>query len=430
MRTLIKNVCLLTVSLFISQLAPCQSNKEWFLGKWTNGDNTIVLTKTTFVDSEGDVYPVKYDYSPESGYSIDFLDTDSNEYTGSGGELLGYDVTLDDKNQVIILSEAWHLAWKEQYSKKIPENVNAEFNSSQEKAQQLVFEFALEEGDKRIDANEMPSAIDEFKEAIQEDFGMSITNVSIEESPAGYIFSVTFEKELKYIPDHCFKYAPLIKIQLPEGIEHIGDAAFAHCDLLKVIVIPNSVTTIGESAFQECSSLTSITLPNSVTTIGESAFQECSSLTSITLPNSVTTIGEGVFWDCTCLTHVVIPNSVTTIKGSAFHGCTNLSEIILSSDNPFFTFDGSFLLNKSGDLLISSSKKNKIVVIPSSVTTIGDNAFSGYTSLTHIEIPNSVTTIGNGAFQNCSSLTSITLPNSVTTIGIAAFPETTQIIRK
>ena len=324
MRTLINNVCLLTVSLFISQLAPCQSNKEWFLGKWTNGDNTIVLTKTTFVDSEGDVYPVKYDYSPESGYRIDFLDTDSNEYTGSGGELLGYDVTLDDKNQVIILSEPWHLAWKEQYSKKIPENVNAEFNSSQEKAQQLVFEFALEEGDKRIDANEMPSAIDEFKEAIQEDFGMSITNVSIEESPAGYIFSVTFEKELKYIPDHCFEYAPLIKIQLPEGIEHIGDEAFANCDLLKVIVIPNSVTTIGESAFQECSSLTSISLPNSVTTIGEGVFWDCTCLTHIEIPNSVTTIGERAFLYCSSLTSITLPNSVTTIGIAAFPETTQI----------------------------------------------------------------------------------------------------------
>ncbi|WP_083822554.1 leucine-rich repeat protein [Prevotella sp. C561] len=38
-----------------------------------------------------------------------------------------------------------------------------------------------------------------------------------------------------------------------------------------------------------------------------------------------------------------------------------------------------------------------------------------------VTIPNSVTTIGQLAFSGCSSLTSVTIPNSVTTIGSEAF---------
>ena len=63
----------------------------------------------------------------------------------------------------------------------------------------------------------------------------------------------------------------------------------------------------------------------------------------------------------------------------------------------------------------------KYVTLPDGLTTIGDLAFSGCSSLTSITIPNSVTSIGGGAFAECSSLTSVTLGNSVTSIGSGAF---------
>ncbi len=64
---------------------------------------------------------------------------------------------------------------------------------------------------------------------------------------------------------------------------------------------------------------------------------------------------------------------------------------------------------------------NGTIIIPDSVTTIGDGAFRYCTRITSVAIPNSVTSIGDGAFSSCNGLTSITIPDSVTSIGGFAF---------
>ena len=84
---------------------------------------------------------------------------------------------------------------------------------------------------------------------------------------------------------------------------------------------------------------------------------------------------------------VEIPNGVTTLGDYAFQGCTSLTEI---------TF-------------------------PDSLTTINQNAFSGCTGLTNITLPDSLTTINSSAFSGCTGLTNITLPDSLTTINQNAF---------
>ena len=75
-------------------------------------------------------------------------------------------------------------------------------------------------------------------------------------------------------------------------------------------------------------------------------------------------------------------------------------------------------MSKDGTELILGCKTS---VIPDSVTSIGERAFSGCSSLQSIEIPNSVTSIGESAFSGCSGLRSIEIPNSVTSIGSGAF---------
>ena len=93
-----------------------------------------------------------------------------------------------------------------------------------------------------------------------------------------------------------------------------------------------------------------------------------------------------------CVTGINLPNCITTI------GHTNFF------DNVFKTFPNL-----------------KTIVIPESVTTIGNSAFVSCSKLTSITIPESVTSIGSMAFYNCTSLTSVTISEGVTSIGGYAF---------
>ena len=68
-------------------------------------------------------------------------------------------------------------------------------------------------------------------------------------------------------------------------------------------------------------------------------------------------------------------------------------------------------------VLIEYTGKDKDVVIPDSVTSIGENAFYCCRSLTSINIPDSMNSIGKSAFYECKSLTSITITNIVISIG-------------
>ena len=177
-----------------------------------------------------------------------------------------------------------------------------------------------------------------------------------------------------------------------------------------VVVIPDNVTRIGRYAFSCCKGLTSVTIPDSVTSIGSDAFSGCSGLTSVTIGNSVTRIGDSAFCNCTGLTSITIPDSVMSIDSDAFYGCSGLTSVHILDIAKWckISFEDSNAnpLRHTQNLYVNGVLV-KDLIIPDSVTSIGNYAFNGCSGLTSVTIGNSVTSIGKFAFEYCYKLVEV-----------------------
>ncbi len=233
--------------------------------------------------------------------------------------------------------------------------------------------------------------------------------------------SMTIPNSVISIEDQTFENCrSLTSVSIGNSVTSIGHMAFWGCNSLTSVTIGNSVISIGNEAFENCYALSSVTIPNSVESIGNSAFDWCDSLTNVTIGKSVSSIGKNAFLHCRNLSSLAIPKSVISIGESAFRGCTGLTSITVESGN--LKYDSrdncNALIETSTNTLITGCQNT---VIPNSVITIGNDAFSDCSYLASVTIPNSVITIGEGAFFHCSGLSDLIIGNSVTNIMAYAF---------
>ena len=244
------------------------------------------------------------------------------------------------------------------------------------------------------------------------------------------ITSFTFGNEVEHIPAFlCYGMSKLTEITIPNSVTSIGSAAFYGCSGLTEVTIPNSVTSIGSYAFSRCSGLTSITIPNSVTYIGSSAFEDCSGLTSViwnaknckdfssyssspfynirsnitsfTFGNEVEHIPAYLCYGMSKLTEITIPTSVTSIGDDAFSGCSGLTSVIWNAKNyEDFSFSTHPYFHVISSSITSFTFGNEVEHIPAYLCY-------GMSNLKEVTIGKSITSIGEYAFSACSGLTKV-----------------------
>ena len=121
------------------------------------------------------------------------------------------------------------------------------------------------------------------------------------------------------------------------------------------------------------------------------------------------------------MTGVIIPYSVTNIGDYPFDACSGLTNIAVDAANPNYASASGVLFNKSLTTLIEyPGGLTDSYVIPNSVTNIGDYAFFNCSGLTNVTIGSSVASIGDAAFAG-SHLATVTIGSSVASIGASAF---------
>ena len=186
------------------------------------------------------------------------------------------------------------------------------------------------------------------------------------------------------------------------------------------VYLPDGLTSICNDAFNGCQYLEEINIPDNVTSIGNMAFA-FTGLTSLTLPNQIEYLGYGILWANTGVKELSIPKTLSSIGTTSRWIDAEPFGHIYAAVSVLSVSHVERLIFESGTTEIFNcfaqrSYYLKEVVLPDTVTKIGNSAFEVTTCLETINIPDSVISIGNYAFAE-TGLTQLTLPRYVEHLG-------------
>ena len=227
------------------------------------------------------------------------------------------------------------------------------------------------------------------------------------------IENIYFAKGCKVtqIPEYCFEDCAKLKlVELHEGVKEIGAYAFSvatvgtNTNQISDIVFPASLEKIGEYAFSYCGSLASVSFANGskIREISTGAFGSCYKLESVTFGNTDKSVelelGVRAFTLCDRLSSFDFPENLVTVGNECFAG----------SDSS--TYGQHYV-------------KITAVVLPASVRTVGNGAFSLAKYLKSFKTADrsALETVGSSVFYNCENLETVILPESLRYMGSNVF---------
>ncbi len=205
-----------------------------------------------------------------------------------------------------------------------------------------------------------------------------------------------------------------------------------------VLTIPEAIdgyTVTGMKSWllYELSDITEINLPSGIYSFSKNSFNNCDYLEKVNVAegNSVYASRNGVVYN-KAMTEIVycppcykgdlyIPAGVEELDNDILAAMGNASSVIIDENNPNFVAENGIIYNSDFTKIIKALNLPENYVMKSTVTEIGECAFSGNTTVKNVTVNSTVTEISYGAFMGCSSLEAVALPEGLITIGYASF---------
>ena len=213
--------------------------------------------------------------------------------------------------------------------------------------------------------------------ALKKASGKNYTNASIIrfEMPVGF----TSVQESTFRTDKGLQVTSMLTVKIAEGVESFGKYVFYQQDVLEEIELPSTLATLpsdGTMAYRS-TSIRKINIPKSLKTIPKQTFYENSALTEVDFSQatSLESIGESAFIRCKALDEIILPEGLLSISKYAFR--------------------------ETG---------MKTLVIPSTVTSFGDDSFYQNTSLKNVTVK--LENIPSKLFYNCYAIENLQLENT------------------
>lgn len=279
--------------------------------------------------------------------------------------------------------------------------------------------------------------------------------------------SMSFPVGIQTIGGYAFKGCDkLASITFEESSDHslsIETAAFKSCVALEDITYPGQLSVLGSSAYQGCENLKSVIFNKNkqyqpALSIGDYTFAKCPLITELSFPGRLTSIGSFTFASCISLSNVSFEDSNTAVKlgyGASslenslkydeklpLFGNSNLTSLYIGRNidyetveakgySPFYKqqfltdirFSQAGTVTYCKDYLLYKVNNCESLILPESLTSIGNWTFRGMSKLGRIVIPNAVTTIGEYTFADDSALESAKLSTSCAWLQQGLFSE-------
>ena len=235
-------------------------------------------------------------------------------------------------------------------------------------------------------------------------------NAGLEGFEISVTFADVFEIASGTVSNHTTPALTNVEYTVTDATSKTVSAAMLDSDISGNVVIPDTVylndepytvTSIPEDAFSCCDNITSVYIPGTIETIPSGAFYCCEYLTTVSLGEGIKYIDDGAFAECYRIAgEFVVPDSVISIGYTAFE--------LVGSHATRTTLKLGENLQTIEQYAFETSHFTGDLVIPSKVTTIGNNAFASM-KITGLYISKSVVSIGENAFIDNPSLNTITV---------------------